>query len=393
MESELETIDDDESVDVLREHDRLVDESFEAVVRLLDTHDALSHLVLAKPDMTDHEFREASTDVYRLAVEGTDISLESVDMSFEASENALVSVAKAIGRAIAEFFKRFMQWMSEIDIMVTILRRRAFMMQKAAISARGRTVVEPFVTLNRLHRYLRRGHNYMSDSIRMEHELRILLNVCNVTFGDLPNDVLRALDKMPTVQAAADTKMACIDIVETIPFQRIANRLNMKPVPRERFRRDGVQGTSPLIGGKTVYLFQSDLRDKGTVGLRFHGFVYSDSTIEQFTYAPQRDFDTLGPLDIVKMPEILMDILSAISRASNSTTLAKIKRAKSVAENFSMRIASDGAMSAGDRDYIRKTVNALMYWTTNISRPLGNDAISVCKAVLHYCHSSLKAQR
>jgi len=58
-----------------------------------------------------------------------------------------------------------------------------------------------------------------------------------------------------------------------------------------------------------------------------------------------------------------------------------------------MRIAQDGTLSTGDRDYIRKTVNALMYWSTNISRPLGNDAISVCKAVLHYCHSSLKAQR
>lgn len=393
MESELETIDDDESVDVLREHDRLVDESFEAVVRLLDTHDALSHLVLAKPDMTDHEFREASTSVYKLAVEGTDISLESVDMSFEASENALVAVAKAIGRAIAEFFKRFMQWMAEIDIMVSILRRRAFMMQKAAIAARGRTVDKPFVTLNRLHRYLRRGHSYMSDSIRMEHELRILLNVCNVAFDQLPNDVLRALDKMPTIATSTDKKTACIDIVESIPFQRIANRLAMKPVPRERFMRDNVQGTSPLIGGKSIYLFQSDLRDKGTVGLRFHGFVYADSTIEQFSYAPQREFDTLGPLDIVKMPEILIEILGAVSRTSNSTTLSKIKKAKSVSENFSMRIAQDGTLSAGDRDYIRKTINALMYWTTNISRPLGNDAISVCKAVLHYCHSSLKAQR
>lgn len=393
MESELETIDDDQSVDVLQEHDRLVDESFEAVVRLLDTHDALSHLVSARPDMSDEEFREASTNVYALAVSGTDISLESLDMSFEASETGLVAIAKAIGRAIAEFFKRFMAWMSEVDIMVTILRRRAFMMQKAAISARGRTIDQPFVTLNRLHRYLRRGFNYMQDSIRMEHELRILLNVCTVTFGELPNDVLRALDKMPTVVTAEDKKSACVDIVDSIPFQRIANRLGMKPVPRERFMRDNVLGTSPLIGGRSVYLFQSDLRDKGTVGLRFHGFHYADSTVEQFDYAASREFNTLGPLDIVKMPEILIDILGAVSRVSNSTTLSKIKRAKSVAENFSMRIASDGSLSAGDRDYIRKTVNALMYWTTNISRPLGNDAISVCKAVLHYCHSSLKAQR
>lgn len=393
MESELETIDDDQSLDTLYEHDRLVDESFEAVVRLVDTHDALSHLVSAKPDMSDHEFREASTDVYKLAIEGTDISLESLDMSFEASENALVSVAKAIGRAIAEFFRRFMTWMSEIDIMVSILRRRAFMLQKAAIAARGRTVQEPFVTLNRLNRYLRRGHAYMQDSIRMEHELRVLLNVCNVAFAELPNDVLKALDKMPTVVVPEDKKKACIDIVEGIPFQRLANRLSMKPVPRERFNRDNVLGTSPLIGGKSIFLFQSDLQAKGTVGLRFHGFHYSDSTVEQFTYAAEREFNTLGPLDIVKMPEILIDILTAISRASNSTTLAKIKRAKSVSENFSMRIAQDGSLSAGDRDYIRKTVNALMYWSTNISRPLGNDAISVCKAVLHYCHSSLKAQR
>jgi hypothetical protein len=393
MESELETIDDDESVDVLYEHDRLVDESFEAVVRLLDTHDALSHLVLAKPDMTDHEFREASTDVYKLAVEGTDISLESIDMSFEASENALVAVAKAIGRAIAEFFKRFMQWMSEIDIMVSILRRRSFMLQKAAIAARGRTVQEPFVTLNRLNRYLRRGHSYMQDSIRMEHELRVLLNVCTVAFSEIPTDVLKALDKMPTVVVPENKKLACIEIVESIPFQRLANRLSMKPVPRERFMRDNVMGTSPLIGGKSIFLFQSDLRAKGTVGLRFHGFHYADSLTEQFSYSATREFSTLGPLDIVKMPEILIDILGAISRASNSTILSKVKRAKSMAENFSMQVAQNGSLSAGDRDYIRKTVNALMYWSTNISRPLGNDAISVCKAVLHYCHSSLKAQR
>jgi len=393
MESELETIDDDLSVDVLYEHDRLVDESFEAVVRLLDTHDALSHLVAARPGMTDHEFRESSTSIYTLAVAGTGISLESLDMSFEASENALVSIAKAIGRAIAEFFKRFMVWMSEIDIVVSILRRRAFMMQKAAIAARGRTVDKPYVTLNRLHRYLRRGHSYVQDSIRLEYELKILLNVCTIAFGDLPNDVLRALDKMPTIVTASDKKSACIDIVETIPFQRIANKLSMKSVPRERFMRDNVQGTSPLMGGKSIFLFQSDLREKGTVGLRFHGFQYADSTIEQFAYAPTKQFDTLGPLDIVKLPDVLIEILGAVSRAANSTTLAKIKRAKSVSENFSMRIAQDGTLSTGDRDYIRKTVNALMYWSTNISRPLGNDAISVCKAVLHYCHSSLKAQR
>jgi hypothetical protein len=393
MESELETIDDDQSVDVLYEHDRLVDESFEAVVRLLDTHDALSHLVLAKPDMSDHEFREASTNVYKLAVDGTDISLESIDMSFEASENALVAVAKAIGRAIAEFFRRFLNWMSEIDIMVTVLRRRSFMMQRAAISARGRQVVEPFVSLNRLHRYLRRGHSYMQDSIRIEHELKVMLNVCKVSFGELPLEILKALDRTPTVQVATDKKLACIEIVESIPFQRLANKLDMNPVPRERFMRDNVLGTKPLIGGSSVFLFQSDLRAKGTVGLRFHGFHYAESTVEQFDYAPTREFDTLGPLDIVKMPEILIEILDAVSRASNSTTIAKVKRAKSVAENFSTRIAQDGSLSAGDRDYIRKTVNALMYWSTNISRPLGNDAISVCKAVLHYCHSSLKAQR
>jgi hypothetical protein len=393
MESELETIDDDQSLDTLYEHDRLVDESFEAVVRLLDTHDALSHLVLAKPDMTDHEFREASTDVYKLAVNGTDISLESIDMSFEASENALVAVAKAIGKAIAEFFRRFLTWMSEVDIMVSILRRRAFMLQKAAIAARGRTVAEPFVTLNRLNRFLRRGHSYMQDSIRMEHELRVLLNVCTVAFSEIPNDVMRALDKMPTVAVAEDKKKACIEIVESIPFQRLANRLAMKPVARERFSRDNVLGTSPLIGGKSVFLFQSNLREKGTVGLRFHGFHYADSLTEQFSYAATREFSTLGPLDIVKMPEILIDILGAVSRASNSTTISKVKRAKSMAENFSMQIAQNGSLSAGDRDYIRKTVNALMFWSTNISRPLGNDAISVCKAVLHYCHSSLKAQR
>lgn len=393
MESELDTIDSDESVDVLQEHDRSVDESFEAVVRLLDTHDALSHLVLARPDMTDEEFRTASTDVYSLAVSGTDISLESIDMSFEASEYALVTVAKAIGRAIAEFFKRFLAWMSEVDIMVTILRRRAYMLHKAAIAARGRTVSQPFVTLNRLHRYLRRGHAYMQDSIRMEHELKILLNVCVVAFNELPNDVLRALDKMPTVVTAENKKSACIDIVESIPFQRLANRMKMKPVARERFSRDNVLGTGALIGGRSVFLFQSDLRDKGTVGLRFHGFQYTDTLTEQFAYHATREFDTLGPLDIVKMPEILIDILGAVSRASNSTTISKVKRARSVAENFSMRIAQDGSLSAGDRDYIRKSVNALMYWSTNISRPLGNDAISVCKAVIHYCHSSLKAQR
>jgi hypothetical protein len=393
MESELETIDDGQSVDVLYEHDRLVDESFEAVVRLLDTHDALSHLVEARPGMTDDEFREASRNVYGIAVQGTDISLESLDMSFEASELGLMSIAKAIGRAIAEFFKRFMAWLSEVDIMITVLRRRSFMLQKAAIAARGRSVAQPYVELNRLHRYLRRGHNYMQDSIRIEHELKVLLNVCTVAFSELPDDVLRALDKTPTLAAATDKKAACIDLVQSIPFQRLANRFKMGPVPVERFRRDNVQGTGPLIGGKTVYLFQSDLGSKGTVGLRFHGFHYADSTQEQFTYAASRQFDTLGPLDIVKMPEILIDILNAISRTTNSTSLSKIKRAKSVAENFSMRVASDGSLSVGDRDYIRKTVNALVYWSSNISRPLGNDAISVCKAILHYCHSSLKAQR
>lgn len=393
MESELELIDGELSMEGLELHEQLVDESFEAVVRLMDTHDALSHLVMAQPSMTDAEYQQAATTLYGIATKGTDISLESLDMSFEATSRGLIDVAKAIAKAIAEFFKRFLNWLSEVDIMTSVLKRRAFMLQKAAIAARGKSPAEPFVTLNRLHRYLRRGHSYMQDSIRIEHELKVLLNVCTVAFSELPNDVLRALDRMPTVQIQPNKKQACIDIVQSIPFPRLASRLKMVPVPRERFMRDGVLSTPPLLGGRSLFLFQSNLVEKGTVGLRFHGFQYADSLTEQFAYAASRDFDTLGPLDIVKMPDILIEILTAVSRASNAATISKVKQAKSVAENLSNRINLDESLSVGDRDYIRKTISALMYWTTNVTRPLGNDAISVCKAVLHYCHSSLKVQR
>lgn len=393
MESELELIDGELSMEALELHERLLDESFEAVVRLLDTHDALSHLVMAQPSMTEAEYQQAATQLYGIAIKGTDISLESLDTSFEATNRGLIDIAKAIGKAIAEFFKRFLNWMSEVDIMTSVLKRRAFMLQKAAIAARGKSPSEPFVQLNRLHRWLRRGHVYVRDSIRMEHELKVLLNVCQVAFSDLPNDILRALDRMPTVQAQPNKKQACVDIVEAIPFARLASRFKMVPVPRERFMRDGVLATPPLMGGRSVFLFQSNLAEKGTVGLRFHGFQYADSITEQFTYASSREFDTLGPLDIVKMPEILIEILTAVSRASNSTTISKVKQARSVAENLSNRISLDESLSAGDRDYIRKTISALMFWTSNVTRPLGNDAISVCKAVLHYCHSSLKVQR
>lgn len=393
MESELELLDTDVSNEQLDIHERLIDESFEAVVRLLDTHDALSHLVMARPTLTDEQYNIATQHAYGIAVRGTDISLESLNLSCEATNRSLIDISKAILKAIAEFFKRIFNWIAEIDVVCSVTKRRAFMLKKAAITARGRNPTQPFVELNRLHRYLRRGHVYLQDSIRMEYELKSLLNVCNVAFGDLPEDILRALDRMPSVQAQADKKLACVEIVENIPFTRLANKFKMTPAPRERFSRDNVQATAPLMGGRSIFLFQSDLRSKGTVGLRFHGFHYADTLIEQFAFAPSRQFDTLGSLDIVKLPDILIEILSAVSRTNNSTMLAKVKKARSVAENLSARIATDESLSAVDRDYIRKTINALMYWTINVTRPLGNDAISVCKAVIHYCHQSLKVLR
>lgn len=393
MESELELLDTDVSNEQLELHGRLIDESFEAVVRLLDTHDALSHLVMARPTLTDEQYSAAAKHAYGIAVRGTDISLESLNLSCEATSRTLIDISKAIVKAIAEFFKRIFNWIAEIDIVTQVTKRRAFMLKKAAITARGRNPTQPFVQLNRLHRYLRRGHVYLQDSIRMEYELKNLLNVCTVAFGDMPTDILRALDRMPSVQAATDKKTACVEIIEAIPFPRLAARLKMSPVPRERFSRDNVLATSPLMGGRSIFLFQSDLRSKGTVGLRFHGFHYADTLIEQFAYAPTREFDTLGSLDIVKLPDILIDILNAVSRTTNSTTLSKIKQARSVAENLSARIAVDESLSGVDRDYIRKTINALMYWTVNVTRPLGNDAVSVCKAVIHYSHQSLKVLR
>lgn len=392
MEPELETVDDERSMDALYSHDRLIDESFEALVRLVDTYDGFNHLVQAAPHLTPAEYVEAAKGVYGIALHGTGISLESMDLSVEATDRSMMEIARAIGRAISEFFKRVFVWLSEIDVVVTITKRRAFMAHKAAIAARGRVIRDPFVDLNRLHRYLRCGHVYLQDSIRMEHELKHLLSVSQTVFGDLSMGVLNALDRVPTVMNHPDKKEACVQVVESIPFATLASKLNMRPVDRSRFNRDGVQTSGALMGGNSVFLFQSPLREKGTVGLRFHGFQYAPTLKEQFPHTASRRFDTMGPLDVVKLPEILIDLLTAVSRVTNSTTIGKIKRAKSVAENFSMRVAQDGTLSTVDRDYIRKTVNALMYWTTNVTRPMGNDVISVCKAVLHYCHSSLKAQ-
>lgn len=393
MESEYELTDIEMSEGVLGAFDASVDESFEAVVRLLDTHEALTHLIESHSTLSTEVYATKAKLLYGMAIRGTDISLESIDYSPEATTRSLSEIAKAIIRAISEFFKRILDWMTEIDITTNILRRKAYMLQRAALAARGRMISQPYVTLNRLNRFLRSGRTYLHDGIRLERELKILLNVCKVSFVDLPQGVLKALDRLPTVARADDKKMACIDVVESIPFNGLAAKMNMSPLPVERFRREGVLTSGPLIGGKSVFLFRSDLREKGTVGLRFHGFMYTDTQSEQFNYEAQRDFDTMGPLDVVKLPDLLIEILGTVSRVANSSTISQVKRAKSVAENFSMRVATDATMSVSDRDYIRKTVNALMYWSTNISRPLGNDAISVCKAVMHYCQSSLKAQR
>lgn len=366
--------------------------SFESLDRASGSLSALNDLLNNADQFTQSSFESAARPLLSAIMSGTDVDIESTDLSVESVRGIVGTAVQTILKALQNFFKSLIEFLSNVDLAASWLMRKVVLLERQVASSRGKTAGEDKVTLGRQYRFLRVGRVFAEDSLRLETELKAMKNLIDVIGTQYTNEILKAADKLPGVargKSGADLTSAMVGLVKSIPFDSLSGSCNMGPAPTDRFTRANAKATPPLLGGKSIFYLKSDLDTKGVRGFRFHGFFYETTGREQAQVESTHDFNTLSPAQIGNIPVIVKDILILISKASNASTRSKVNRAKATLDNF---VKSQNGLST-DIETIRKTVVTLTYWMSNPSRGLYLDAMSVCRAVVVYCNASIRTYR
>lgn len=392
MDNESPDLLDFDPIEDLMQADAELTVSMESLQRVMDSFTALESFSEAGSELSVPSFEALARPLLQAVYSGTDVEVALLQVSAESFKGMASVAVKAILDALRSFFTALVNFLSNMDLAASWLMRKVVLLERQVASSRGKSATEPTVTLGRQHRYLRVGRVFAEDSLRLETELKNFKNVIGVIGTDYLNEIMKAANNLPRAvgdKSGDALNEALVSLVKSIPFDSMASRLSMGPAPYDRFSRNNVQATPPLIGGKSMFYLKSDLDGKGVRGFRFHGFTYEKTGREVVRVEATHDFNTLSPAQIGNIPTIVRDILMMISRSSNASTRSQLNRSKATLENF----ARVQTASGGDIDNIRKTVSILTYWMSSPSRALFIDAMSVCRAVVSYCNASIKTYR
>lgn len=372
----------------LMESDRTLQSSFEAMQRSIQSADALGQLTELSPE----NFKTAVGPVMSALAAGTQVDLEGFTYSQEAMSVSALGVLKAIGRAIAEFFKAVLDYLTSLDLAAIWLGRKVSVLKKTVLTTNGMQTTAATVPIGRQSKFLRVGVKYIRDATRLEQELKYLDKVIGVISGTYANSLFDAATHMPGAVRGKSgdlLELAMVELVEKIPFDRVAQMLDMQSAPQERFNRSNVQVSKPLLGGHSIFYLQADLLKKGVSGFTFHGMMYEKTTSNELKIDSHVDFDVLRPNQIGHIPDVLKSVLDSLSSASNLPVRTSINRAKSSLNNLTNNMEG----TEHDVSLVRRTVSALTYWMGNPSRMLYSNSMSVVRASIAYCEDSIKTYK
>lgn len=379
----------------LSDSDNALNESFETLQRTIYAHEVLQTLLNASDSVSAESFESMARSAMIDVCTGTEIDPALADLSVESVGRMVINAGRAILAALKAFFTRLIDFFSNVDLVATWMLRQVSQLERVTNLSRGKSVEKDTITLGRIHRFLRVGGQFADDSIRLERELKALLEILRTLGGDYLNGVLETASKLPRAangKTGGALSSALVQLIVSTPFEVVASKCKMVPAAYERFSRNNVLTTGPILGGKSLFFFNQDLGTKGIRGFAFYGFQFTTSGRETPSIAAERNFNTLNPAQVGNIPGILKDILNTISKQANVSSRSRIVRAKAQLENY-VKTVQQTPMSGTDIEAIRKTVNTLTYWMQNPIRPLFSNSMSVCRATLAYVSSSVQTYR
>jgi len=369
----------------LMESDRALQISFESMQRTIQSVDAISQLTSLSPE----SFRTAVGPVMTALAAGADVDLESFDYSQEAMSSSAAGILKSIGKAIAEFFKAVLDYLSNLDLAAVWLGRKVSLLAKTVPTTAGMRAEQNTIEIGRQAKYLRVGAKYIREAGRLENELKYLDSAIKAISTTYAHGLLDAATHMAGAvrgKSGSVLELALVETVETIPFDRVAQMLDMGAAPQDRFNRSGVRMSKPLLGGHSIFYLQADLLKKGVSGFTFHGLLYENTFGNELKIDSHVEFDVLQPGQFGHIPDALKNILASLSHASNLPMRSSISRAKASLNNLTSNMQG----TEQDVSNVRRTVSALTYWMGNPSRQLYSNSMSVVRAALAYCEGSIK---
>lgn len=361
---------------------------FNSVIHLCDVHDAMTYWL----NKTDSESFEAQADtVLRLALAGTGIEL--AEYTTESVTDTLKAIGKAILDMIKHVFNLIVDALSNFDLVAVWMLRNIKLLERKRLTSRGKIPKQKYVTLTTTHRFLRVGRVFADEPVRLHTELKRLRDVISVVSNEFAPALAKAANAVSTRGAnktGEELEKALLDAIEDIGYSRMTNHLSMSTVDKDRWGRDGVKATAPLLGGKSLFMLQGNLSEKGVRALRTHGFVYSDTFRTPFPVAQSREFVTLTTSDLSGIPELLTDIVMAISKAGSGRVINSFKQTRDGLDRYVSKRMNDSVLSENDMRNLRSVVNAFASWSKNVANPLFGTSLSITRAVLSYAQASTK---
>lgn len=363
-------------------------ESMEALTRLMDNYTVLS-VEMTRCDETS--FESVMKPMLQLAVAGTD--LEIVEVSTESAVEVIKSMGKAIIDLIRRIFDYVMDALTNFDLVATWMLRNIKLLERKRITSRGKVPKEAHVSLGSQHRFLRVGRIFADEPVRLTAELKHLLTVLQVLSNEFAQGLQRGASAVVSrggSKTGSELDKALVDAIEDIGFSRIGNHLKMSSEGKDRWGREGVKASPPLLGGKSIFLFDGQLSSKGVKGLRFHGLAFGDTYRTPFPVAESREFVTLTTSSLAGIPDLLTDIVGIISNAGSKRVKNNMKEIQRNLEQYANTRMGQSTVEEADMRAIRSVVNAFTNWSKNVIGPTYGSSLQVCRAVLAYAQASTK---
>lgn len=373
--------------------------SMESIQRMMGSCEAVSNClaVAQSSGLEGASFESYVRPVFQAVYAGTrrEDFVDQLDLSSQESAGKyLKDMIAAMIRAIVSFFKNMVHFMKTLDLGSEILRRKLININRRAQASRGKSVSQPTITLGSRTRFMRVGRIFATDPLKYHGELQHLATVLDVLQNDyIPHlaGVALNLSQVVDTKAGVVGEAALVEFIKRIKFDLYASKLKMGPTPKERFNRENVMMTPPLIGGGSIfYMKQPNLAELKDI--RFYGFMYS--TTERLAIRPDDavEFPTLSPEQIQKIPDAVIAILDALTKGANSSARSKISTTSSFLEKLLKEIESND-MAPTSVENVRRVTSGISYWLGNPYQPLAVNAMSVIRASIQYCGQSLNSYR
>lgn len=367
-----------------------VKESMESLDRLSISYSTLSDYIDNK-DLTSME--SDIRPMLELALAGTGI--EVVEYSPEGAVEVIKSMGKALIAMVIRLFNNIIDLISNFDLQATWLLRNVSLLERKRATSRGKTPSEPTITIGRQNIHLRIGKLFVNNSSTLETELKRLLKVISVVSDDLTSGLSHVATKVTAGSSKTGSGLVnhLLESIDEIGFSKIATKLSMSNTSKDRWGRLGGKETAPLLGGKTLFLLDGNLGERGLVGLRNHGFIYSNTYATPFTIDETKEFRTLTTSDLNGIPDLLKEILMTLSKKSSGVVITNMKRMRDKLDSYLKTISNSSDIDESDMREIRRVVSALTYWSGNVINPLYGTSMQICRTVITYGLNSIKTYK